>query len=173
MGGERSSAAEAGRARGWDASQPRLSCSFDPVARYAARGTARASLRATASRASTVRSTCSATRSIRRTRSGSMAHSCFSRPNSRSTAPRLRYRPFQRGVSRGMSVCRRSALIQTLAGEHSPEGQRYLAAPRLASEPAKVHVPCSHDGGAALPALTHGVSRRGATGRIPRASHPS
>ena len=114
-------------------------------------GTARASLTATASLARTVRSTWSATRSIRRTRSGSIAHWCLSVPNSRSPAPRLRYRAFHRSVSRGISVCSLSVLIQTEAGEHSPEEQRYLAAPRLASAPAKVHAPCSHDGGAARP----------------------
>jgi hypothetical protein len=43
-------------------------------------------------------------------------------------------------------VCSLSALIHRLAAEHLPEGQRYLAAPRLASEPAKVQRPCAHEG---------------------------
>jgi hypothetical protein len=43
--------------------------------------------------------------------------------------------------------CSRSALIQQLAGAHSPVEQRHLDACRLASEPAKAHSPCSQMGG--------------------------
>jgi hypothetical protein len=49
----------------------------------------------------------------------------------------------------------------TDAGSHSPDGQRHLAAPRLASDPANVHVPWSHDGGWSLPALTAGSRAAG------------
>jgi hypothetical protein len=70
-------------------------------------------------------------------------------------------------------VCSRSALTHTEAGVHSPVGQRHFDVPRLASDPAKVHVPCSQEGGAALPALTAGVSRSGTMGRMPRSSHAS
>jgi hypothetical protein len=45
------------------------------------------------------------------------------RPNSRSTAARRQYGAVKRGVSRGMSGCRRSALIQREAGLHSPVGR--------------------------------------------------
>ena len=45
-------------------------------------------VRASASCARIAKSTCRATRGSRRTRSGSMAHSCLRVPNSRSTAPR-------------------------------------------------------------------------------------
>jgi hypothetical protein len=48
------------------------------------------------------------------------------------------------------------ALIQTDAGTHSPDGQRHLDAPRLASAQANVHSPCSQVGGLCFPALTAG-----------------
>src|SRR6266508_2546991 len=67
-----------------------------------------------------------------------------------------------------MRVCNRPAPTHLLDGEHSPVGQRHLAARRLASEPAKVHSPCSQVGGRCLPALTAGACRRGpkaSTGR--------
>jgi hypothetical protein len=50
-----------------------------------------------------------------------------------------------------MRVSRRLALIQRLAGLHSPVGQRHLAALRLKSAPANVHVPCSQVGGPGVP----------------------
>jgi hypothetical protein len=53
----------------------------------------------------------------------------------------------KRGVSRGMSGCRRSALIHREAGLQSPVGQRHLLAPRFESDPANRHSPCSHVGG--------------------------
>lgn len=58
---------------------------------YAASGKARSAASRHASAERIVTSACSRTRSSPRTRSGSNAHSCLSRPNSRSTAPRLRY----------------------------------------------------------------------------------
>jgi hypothetical protein len=79
----------------------------------------RARLSAQASLARIVRSACSLMRSKPRTRSGDSAHSFLSRPNSRSTEARRRYWAVKRGVSRGMSGCRRSALIQTDAGLQS------------------------------------------------------
>jgi hypothetical protein len=60
------------------------------------------------------------------TRSGSSAHSCFNRPNSRSTAPRERYSFAKRSESRGISGWRRAALNHVEAGLHSPVGQRPL-----------------------------------------------
>lgn len=42
-----------------------------------------------------------------------------------------------------------------------------MDAPRLASEPANAHSPCSQDGGLCLPALTAGVCHSGITGRRP------
>ncbi len=57
---------------------------------YAASGTARAPCEREARLGEDRRSGCSRTRSRPRTPSGSSAHSCLSRPNSRSTAPRLR-----------------------------------------------------------------------------------
>ena len=74
---------------------------------------------------------------------------------------------------RGISGCSRDAFTHTDAGLHSPVGQRHFDAPRLASEPANVHSPWSHFGGAALPAFTAGVSRSGITGRMWRLSTPS
>ncbi len=62
-----------------------------------------------------------------------------------------------------MSGCSRSALIQTEAGLHSPVGQRHLLAPRLESDPAKRHSPCSHVGGLWSPRSTAGVLRSGMT----------
>ena len=70
-----------------------------------------------------------------------------------------------RAVSRGISGWRRSALIHRLAGLHSPVGQRHLVAPRLESDPANRHSPCSHVGGLWSPRLTAGVSRSGMIGR--------
>jgi hypothetical protein len=145
---------------------------LNPAARawrgsYAASGTARARASAQASLARIVRSACSRTRSRPRTRSGSSAHSCFNRPNSRSTAPRERYSLRERSDSRGTSGCRRSALIQRDFGWHSPVGQRHLVARRLKSAPANVHVPCSHVGAWWSPRLTAGVSRSGVTGQRP------
>src|SRR5437588_12542323 len=66
-----------------------------------------------------------------------------------------------------------SALTHTLAGVHSLVGQRHFDAPRFPSAPANVHVPCSHSGGAAFPALTAGVIRSGMIGLIPRWGHAS
>lgn len=37
---------------------------------------------------------------------------------------------------------------------HSPVGQRHLDVPRLASDPANVQDPCSHDRGRCLPCFT-------------------
>ena len=113
---------------------------------YAARGAARAAASALASRARMVRLACSRTRAIRRTRSGVSPHSCLSRPNCRSTEARPRYSAFHRSVLRGTRVCSRPALTQRLAGRHSAVGQRHFDAPRLTSDPANVHVPCSQDG---------------------------
>jgi len=92
---------------------------------------------------------------------GSIPHSCLSRPNSRSTAPRWWYRPFHRPVPLGMSVCSRDAFTQTDAGTHSSVGQRHLDAPRFASAPANAQVPWSHEGGLCFPALTRGSSAAG------------
>jgi hypothetical protein len=117
-----------------DASVPRQSCmrSIDTISRggRAVRGgghqlairnsiaESRALSSATVSRARIERSAWSRTRSIRRTRSGSRAHSCFSRPNSRSTAPRWWYSARNRLVPRGTSGWSRSALTHTDAGWH-------------------------------------------------------
>jgi hypothetical protein len=150
--------------------QPSTVVEGKSASRYAASGTARALVSAQVSRARIARSAWSATRSIRRTRRGSSAHSCLSRPFSRSTNPRSR---FHRAVPRGIRVCSRLAPIHLLAGEHSPVGQRHLAACRLASDPANVHSPCAHVGGLCLPALTAGVSRRGMTGWQSRSSKPT
>lgn len=60
-------------------------------------------------------------------------------------------------MPRRIGGCRRDAYTHTDAGAHSSVGQFHLDAPRLASDPANVHSPCSHDGGLSLPALTAGV----------------
>lgn len=66
-----------------------------------------------------------------------------------------------------MRLSRRLALIQRLAGLHSPDGQRHLAAFRLKS-PANVHVPCSQVGGpGGVFVLT---LRRGMIGKTPRSA---
>jgi hypothetical protein len=81
-------------ARPWPPSADCIGCrslgNRNTVGRYAASGTARALASAQASRARIARSAWSATRSMRRTRRGSSAHSCLSRPFSRSTDPRSR-----------------------------------------------------------------------------------
>lgn len=41
------------------------------------------------------------------------------------------------------------AFTQTDAGWHSPDGHRHFNAPRFTSDPAYIHVPCPHFGGAA------------------------
>ncbi len=103
------------------------------------------------------RSACSCTRSSPRTRRGASPASCFKRPKHRSTAPRPRYRSPNRLVLRGMSGFRRSALIQTLAGEHARRsswpllaaaacGQRHFVRLFLKSAPANVQRPCSQVG---------------------------
>ena len=117
------------------------------------------------------RSAWRATRSSPRTRSGFKPRLFMSRPNSRSTAPRPRYRSPKRLLSRGISGCRREALRQTEAGWHSPVGQRHLVSFRLKSAPANAQVPCSHSGGRCSPRFTAGVLRRGMIGRAPTRSH--
>ena len=71
---------------------------------------------------------------------------------------------------RGTSKCSLDAFTHTDLGEHSPVGQRHLLAPRLASEPANVHSPCSHAGGLGLPAFTAGVLMSGIIGLMCRLS---
>ena len=100
---------------------------------YAARGTARALASTVASRARIVRSTWSRTRAIRLVRRGSMAHSCFNRPNSRSTEPGWRYRSPHRSMDRGTSVWSRGSLHPhrtglALAGRAAPLGRRIAVA---------------------------------------------
>jgi hypothetical protein len=68
--------------------------------------------------------------SIQTPRGGASAQSFLRRPNSRSTAARRPQRAAQRGVWRGISGCRRSALIHREAGLHSPVRQRHLRALR-------------------------------------------
>lgn len=50
---------------------------------------------------------------------GRIAHSCLSRPNSRSTPPRLLYSALDRAVWRGMSGCKRSAFDPPLGRRHA------------------------------------------------------
>ncbi len=89
---------------------------------YAARGSAQTLARATASRDRIIKAGVQPPPHPK----GQQCQLCFSRPHSRSTASRPRYKPSHRAVSRGMRVP--SALIHTLPGEHSPEGQRHLDA---------------------------------------------
>jgi hypothetical protein len=100
------------------------------VTAQAASGKARSALSRQASLARIVRSAWSWTRPMPRTRRGSSAHSCLRRPNSHSTAPRLRYRSLNRLLSRGMSGCSLSARSHIEPGLHSPVGQRHLVARR-------------------------------------------
>jgi hypothetical protein len=74
-------------------------------------------------------------------------------------------------VVRGIKVCRRSALIQREAGVQAAVGQRHFDAPRLASDPANVQVPCWQRGGLWRPFATFTVIFSGITGRMPRSSH--
>lgn len=62
------------------------------------------------------------------------------------------------------------SLAHTLAGRHFPMGHSHFDAPRLVSDPAKVHTPCGHDGGLSLPLATFTVSFSGMTGRMLRDS---
>jgi hypothetical protein len=108
-----------------------------------------------------VRSAWSRTRSSPRTRSGSSAHSCLSRPNSRSTAPRERYSFAERSESRGISGCSLSALTHVDAGVHWSVGQRHWVALALVvgagerplavlacRRPVVADIPCSRCGSA-------------------------
>jgi hypothetical protein len=74
---------------------------------------------------------------MRRTRKGSIDHSCLSRPNSRSTEPRWWYSVLDRAVVRRTSGWRRSALTHSEAGWHSPVGQAPLRAAVLGVGPGE------------------------------------
>jgi hypothetical protein len=62
-------------------------------------------------------------------------------------------------------------LIHREPGLHSPPGQRHFDRPRLVSEPANSHSPCSQAGGRWSPRFTPTVSRSGMIGRESRSSH--
>ncbi len=64
---------------------------------------------------------------------------------------------------------------QTLAGEHSPEGQRHFVRLRLKSAPANVHSPCSQVGAREFRAGSSvgSLSRLGVQQRRIRAGRPT
>jgi hypothetical protein len=64
-------------------------------------------------------------------------------------------------------------LTHTLAGWHSPVGQRHFVARRLKSAPAKVQTPCRQHGGLCSPRSVRLDSLSDVTGQMPRSMQPS
>jgi hypothetical protein len=101
------------------------------------------------------------------------ARSFLSRPNSRSTAARRRKSAVHRGVSRGISGCRRSAVTQPQAARRLPGRAAPLARAALAVRPGEPPLAMLTQRRAMVAARRTDGPANAMIGRTSRASHPS